>query len=236
MPSYERVSQDKVDGLVRALIKNRTLIKVAVPDWDYEQLTVITEVKNTGKGACFRIDPPHGLIETIHNGSCEALLFEFSDEDKLPHRFEAVIQEMDGDLWLRYPDHIRRFQLRNDFRIKVPAGAKATIQIDETRMSAIIDNVSLGGVFCHCPNSHKDLISPGLKSGRIDMTFTLGGENRMVAVERAIVRRVEGRTISRHFGMALEFQNIKPDARRRLTRIVYDLQRDYLRNRSRNSV
>lgn len=234
MANYEKIPGKKIHGLISALIKNRTLIKVAVPDIDYEQLTIVTGAKKGIGGPCFQIDPPDGLAQAIQDNSIKSLFFEFSAEDRLPQRFEAAVKEAATEIWLRYPEIVKRYQLRNDFRIKVPPNAYATLFIAETKVEMVIDNLSLGGIFCHCPNRYKDLVSVGLQCGSIDMAFSYGGQRQIVSADRGVVCRLEGRTMTRHFGVAFEFTHLKANTRRRLTQIVYDLQRDYLRNRSRN--
>ena len=233
MASYEKVPREKVGGLLDALIKNKTLIKVVAPEIDYERLTIVTEARRKRGGECFQIDPPEGLAEAVQKNAIVSLLFEFSTEDRLPHRFEAAVKESETQFWLWYPDHIKRFQLRNNFRIKAPADANATILIGDTKAKMVVDNLSLGGIFCHCPNRHKELISDGLQCGTIDMVFNFEGQHQTLSVDKGIVRRVEGRTLARHFGVAFEFTHVKAEAKRRLTGIIYDLQRSYLRDRFR---
>lgn len=233
MSSHEKVPREKIGGLLDALIKNKTLIKVMAPEIDYERLTIVTEARRRRGGECFQIDPPEGLAEAVQKNAIDTLSFEFSTEDRLPHRFEASVIESETQIWLWYPDHIKRFQLRNNFRIKAPADANATILIGDTKAKMTVENISLGGIFCHCPNRHKELISDGLQCGTIDMVFNFEGQRQMVSVDKGIVRRVEGRTLARHFGVAFEFTHVKADAKRRLTSIIYDLQRSYLRDRFR---
>lgn len=233
MASYEKVPREKVGGVLDALIRNKTLIKVVAPDIDYERLTIVTEAGRGRGGECFQIDPPEGLAEALQKNAIDSLLFEFSTEDRLPHRFEASVKESATQIWLWYPDHIKRFQLRNNFRIKAPDDANATILIGDTKAKMIVENLSLGGIFCHCPNRHKELITNGLQCGSIDMVFNFEGRRQTVSVDKGIVRRLEGRTVARHFGVAFEFTHVKIDAKKRLTGIIYDLQRSYLKNRSR---
>lgn len=231
MSSFEKISDEKVADLIQALIRKQTLVKVAVPNGDFEQLTVITATRSDGGQRAFQIDPPKGLHAALRQNSCDVLLFEFSTDNRLPHRFESSIKESGEEFWLHFPEHIQRFQLRNNFRIKAPANVHATGFINETKVTMTVDNISLGGLFCHCPNTDKPLIYLGLKMQNLDLVFSFGGERQMLTISRAAVRRVEGRTRPKHFGVAFEFLHMKAEAKKRLTQIIYDLQRDFLKNR-----
>jgi c-di-GMP-binding flagellar brake protein YcgR len=235
MPDFERLPKEKSAELIGTLVKSRLLVKVAVPKTDFEQLTVVTKTNHEGKSPSFQIDPPAGLLEAIRKKSSQMLFFEFVSDDRLPHRFEASIKQAGGEeVWLDFPNHIQRYQLRNNFRIKAPANANATTLIAETKITMIVDNISLGGVYCHCPNHIKESVALEQCVAEMCLVFSFGGQCHLVTIDQSIVRRIEGRTRPRHFGLAFEFLRIKMEAKQRLTQIVYDLQRDYLRRRVRD--
>ncbi len=234
MSNFEVISGDKAADLINMLQRGNVLVKVSVPRSDYSQLTVITDIQKQIGNHYFRIDPPQGLHAALDQKSDKKLLFEFSSDDKLPHRFESLIKTLDKEMWLHFPEQIQRFQLRDNFRLKAPGDAYVTGTVNETPVKMIVDNLSLGGLFCHCPNAAKPHIEVGLKLKNLTLEIFFAGQGHAVTVGRAVVRRLEGRTQPKHFGVAFQFLSITNEDKKRLTQIVYDLQRDYLRNRVRD--
>ncbi|MDA8140284.1 MAG: PilZ domain-containing protein [Desulfobacteraceae bacterium] len=233
MQSFEKIPKESVASLIEALIKEKRLVKMAVPGTDLEQLTIITGIKNDRSGACFQIDPPEELKAALQKKSLKTLTFEFSNEARLTHRFEAEIRATGQGIWISLPEYIERYQLRNNFRIKAPANAQAVVMIEDAEITMVVDNISLGGIYCHCPNSVKESITPELTLDNMELIFSFGGGRYTLSIDRAIVRRIEGRTRPRSFGLAFEFLRLNTTEKVRLTEIVYELQRDYLRNRLR---
>ncbi|RJQ83025.1 MAG: hypothetical protein C4519_07565 [Desulfobacteraceae bacterium] len=231
MSNYERITDQKVADLIHDLMRNQTLVKVSTADKEFGKLTVITATRGEGLDMCFRIDPPEGLIPLLHQIEAPALHFEFASDDRLPHRFEAQLKEVTREVWLQCPEHIQRYQLRNNFRIKAPANAHAMGRMEDQTIRMPVENISLGGALCHCPNSAKPLIVKDQIMKNLDLFFSFGGESHLVTIERAVVRRLEGRTRPRYFGVAFEFVRVKQDVQKRLVQIIYGLHRDFLKNR-----
>ena len=232
MQNYETIDGPKIGELIRGLIENKTLVHVSVPRTEYERLTLVLDARTEDTGLVFQIDPPEGLLPTLAQNPVKDLYFQFSTPDRLPHRFTAVISRIDGnEIWLRHPEFIQRYQLRRNFRIKAPSNAQATIQIDDRQIKVTVDNISLGGFFCHCPNSVKGLISMDQLIHDVDMFFMIGGESQQATIKRTRVRRLEGRTHPKHFGLALEFVDMDGEMKKHLTQIIYKLQREFLKNR-----
>lgn len=231
MSDFETISGDKAANLIEILKQSKVLVKVSVPKTDYGQLTVITDIARHGGDQYFQIDPPQGFQSALDQSADQKLRFEFSSSNRLPHRFETVAKTLGKETWFLCPEHIQRFQLRDNFRIKAPADAHVAVNIGHTPVNMTVDNISLGGLFCHCPNSVKQSVEVGLKLSQLKLGIHFDGEGRAVTVSRAVVRRLDGRTKPRHFGVALEFLSLKNEERKRLTQIVYDLQREQLRSR-----
>lgn len=231
MSDFETISGDKAASLIERLKQSKVLVKVSVPKTDYGQLTVITDIAQHGGDQCFQIDPPQGFQSALDQSADKKLLFEFSSSNRLPHRFETIAKALDQETWFRFPDQIQRYQLRDNFRIKAPADACVTVDIEDTPVKMAVDNISLGGLFCHCPNSAKKSVEVGLKLIKLKLEIQFDGERRAVTIARAVVRRFDGRTKPKHFGVAFEFLSLKNEERKRLTQIIYDLQREQLRSR-----
>ena len=232
MIDFEKIEGQRVIDIVHYLFSEKTLVKVSLRDKEFDHLTVITNLRNESNERTFQIDPPAGLYALIKQSAPRELDFEFTGSDQLPHKFSAQLQHAgQKEIWLSYPAFIQRHQLRNNFRIKVPTEAQLQVLVGQTDVRMIIDNISLGGAFCHCSNGYKPLFEEKQQLNKLEMMFTLSDHCIEVPIERAVVRRLEPRTRPKHFGVALEFVQISNEARKKLTQEIYDIQRYYLQSR-----
>ena len=232
MANFEKIKGQKVIDLIQNLIKAKTLIKVSITNQDFERLTVVLGIQVVkDQFIRFQIDLPEGFRVALQKLHHPILSFEFLSQDSLPHRFEVPFEDTGDEVWLPAPEVIKRYQLRNDFRLKVPANAYATALINETELRMALDNISLGGFFCHCLNSAKAFLFKDQIIENLSLVLVLDGEYRMVSIDRAVVRRIEGRTRQRHFGVAFEFARINAQTQKQLVQLVYGLQREYLQLR-----
>lgn len=238
MDSPERISAQKADHLIAWLEASRTLVKISVPHKNFERLTLITDRGHRDGRPAFAVDPPEGLADAISMPEEDAppmLQFEFSGEDRLLHRFETrMIDHVDRHLWLGYPEEIQRYQLRDNFRIKAPSKAELALQIDDQTIQMAVDNISLGGIFCICRNNLKQMFSPEMPFYRLLLQINLIEQRHIIAIDRAVVRRLEKGVRPKHFGIAFQFTTMKSEAREQLTKVIYDLQRQFLKNRHHN--
>lgn len=227
MPNFETLSGPQVLDLITDLIRVKTLVKVSIRSSDFELLTVIlsAQVEKTAV-ARLQIDPPEGLWASLRQMDQAVLCFEFLGQDRLPHRFEVAFEKGYKEGWLPGPQSIRRFQLRNDFRIKTPANAYATALINETELKMALDNISLGGIFCHCPNAAKAMLFNDQIIENLSLVFGFEGQYQMISIGRVLVRRIEGRTRQKHFGVAFKFAQVDAEAKKRLIELISALQRE----------
>ena len=235
IPEPEHLSGPKTAEIIAWLATSHTLIKVSLPVGDYEGLTMIIETDQPEGHPVFQIDPPEGLIDEMSKGSQSEpmmLHFEFAGEDRLPHRFETPVASINAQhLWLHYPAEIQRLQLRDNFRIKAPSNAELVVPMEDRNIHMAVDNISRGGAFCHCSNVLKLRFSMGMSCDRLKLSIHMVGGSHTMAIDRAVVRRIERRVRPKHFGVAFEFTKIRPEARKQLTKIIYDLHRQFLKNR-----
>lgn len=231
MSTFEKITGQPVADLIQDLIKGKTLVKVSIHSKDFERLTVLLAIHvEKDRIIRFQVDPPEGLWIALQKLHQPVVRFEFLSQDRLPHRFEVPFDDNEAEGWLPYPEVIERYQLRSDFRLKAPANAYATALINEAEFKMALDNISLGGIFCHCPNSAKALLFKDQIIESLSLVFTFGGEFQMISIDRAVVRRIAGRTHHRHFGVAFEFAVINAEVKKRLAHLLYGLQREYLQN------
>ncbi len=232
MPTYENIEGEKLLQLFERLINQQTLVNVSLPSTDFESLTVLTDTRKDGEILYFKIDLPDGLIASMSKSPPELLSFEFTGEGQLTHRFDAKLKDIsESSIWLHSPDVIQRYQMRDNFRIKVMRESFATFETKDGQVNMEIDNISVGGVYCYCPNLHKPLMEsyPIIKDLKLQVTAKT--DCFSVPIEQALVKRLEPWMRPKHFGVAFEFVQINRQTRKQLIQHIYDLQREFLQNR-----
>lgn len=232
MPADKNIEGNLLLDLFYRLIREQTLIKVSLPDTAFESLTVLTDLKMEKDAHLFQIDMPEGLISAMQAVDSTAITFEFTGDDRLTHRFEAIFDTVtEKSIWLSMPAAVQRFQMRNNFRIKVHQDSYATIETEEATVRMEIDNLSVGGVYCYCANKHKALMQLENKLEHMKLYITARRDCFLVPIDQVIVKRIEPWMRPKHFGVAFEFIQIQKSTRQLLIRQIYDLQRDFLQGR-----
>ena len=232
MTSYEHIDGPRLNTTFEDLADSRTLVKVSLAHGKFESLTVVEHTPMEDFKNIFTIDPPKGLLEAISASGSARLHFEFSSDDGVVHHFVSDIKTISSEsICLHFPPFIQRFQQRDNFRIKVNSDAFVRLIIDACEIRMEIDNVSLGGAYCYCLKKHKPrFVEQPLLEG-LELTITMPDECHVVPIEQAKVNRLESKPRPKHFGIALEFIRINRNAKKTLTQLIYELQRQQLQHR-----
>lgn len=232
MTSYENIEGPKLNTIFSSLAVDKTLVKVSLIHGRYESLTVVSQAPKDSTQNLFRIDPPEGLINVISESNASLLHFEFNSDDGVAHHFDSEIKTISAEnVCLHFPPFIQRHQQRDNFRVKVIFDSFAKLPIGETELRMGIENLSLGGVYCYCPNKHKDRFMELQMLESLELYITMPNECYVVPVELAKVNRIESKPRPKHFGIAFEFVRLKREAKRILVQQIYELQRQLLQHR-----
>jgi c-di-GMP-binding flagellar brake protein YcgR len=232
MTTFENLDGEKLLTIFQQLVKQQILIKVYLRRVAYENLTIVTNTQSNGRRQTFQIDAPKGLHTAIKESGSDRLSFEFTSDDKVIHRFTSDIVKIGRKtIAMLYPAIIQRHQQRDNFRIKAPLDSFAAVVLENAKVRMEIDNVSLGGMYCFCPNKYKASITQGLVMSGMELTFTLKNQCSCVMIQKAAVKRVESSHRPRRFGIAFEFVKIRREDKQLLVQLIYELQRLYLQNR-----
>ena len=232
MSTFENIDGNKLLPIFQELVSQKILVKVYLPKIDFESLTLIIDTNAAGKHPTFIIDAPKGLHQAIAETNSKRLSFEFNSSDQVTHRFYANIDiKTENTISCYFPPFIQRHQQRDNFRVKVSPDSHAILHIENQRIHLEIDNVSLGGTYCFCPNKYKSKLSRDLELEGLELVFSIENQCVNVPIQRAKIKRVESRHRPKHFGVALEFAQIKRDYKKLLVQYIYNLQRAYLQNR-----
>lgn len=232
MPIYENIVGSKLLITFGQLVRDKTLVKISLANNDFESLTIVTRSDDEGSRPMFDVDPPKNLIAAIAESNAKAIHFEFTSEDRVTHHFDAEIQTVTEDkVTLLFPQYIHRHQQRDNFRVRVPYDSYAKISIDDVELHMAIDNISLGGIFCLCPNKFKSKFSEQQFLNNMEIIITLDTECVAFGIQRLQVNRLENKPLPKHFGIAFEFRRIKRNDKKILVQQIYEFQRYFLQNR-----
>jgi len=232
MTSYENIEGPKLNTIFNGLASDRTLVKVSLAHGNYENLTVIAQSPQDNDQNLFRIDPPKGLIEAVAQSNASQLHFEFNSDDGVSHHFDSEIETISNDsICLHFPSFIQRFQQRDNFRVKVIFDSFAKVPTEETELRLVIENLSLGGVFCYCKNKHKTKFEEQQLLNGLELHITMPSECYVVPIDLARVNRIEKIPLPKHFGIAFEFIRLKKVSKKILVQQIYELQRQRLQHR-----
>jgi hypothetical protein len=239
MAGGDTIEGKQSEGLFRQLIRANTLITMRVRGVEgYQRLTMITDLRATRGNHAFAIDPPAQFQEKVGDLPEWSIHFKFTGPDKIEYSFSTRGGQIEGkEIWIPIPDKIERIQRRKHFRIDTPPGTQIKLMVKKTPRLADILNISQGGLLCVLVRLKKEIrTDPVLRLGDTlsDITLTCPNEegpDDIVPIRSAIIRRVEVDKNHYRHRYAMEFMEMTFSEQSDLTRIIYRLQREFLRKR-----
>ncbi len=230
------MKKEFIDKALTELRRQRTLVKMQMTREDFECLTMITGVRKKDNIEYFVIDYP-AEFEEISDGSKQKVLFEFTDPDKQHFVFETVLQEkVEGEIWVRRPERLERLQRRKNFRIDVPEGTHIRVRGGAAEFERQVLDVSLGGTLIVIALEKEDqqmpsILGVGDELMNLELIFPFDQGGKVVRVQKAEVVRLEGDGSDGLHQCAMEFTKIRMGDEKSLTEIIYNVQRQFLRER-----
>jgi len=227
------------EGLFRQLMRANTLITMRIRGVEgYQRLTMITDIRKTKAGSTFSIDPPSQFNEKVADLPEWKIHFKFTGPDKIEYSFSTRGGQIaDRDIWLPFPEAIERIQRRKHFRIDTPPGTQIRLSVKRASRLADILNLSQGGLLCVLVRLKKEIrTEPLLRVGDTlnDITLTCPNEEGPedeIPIKTAVVRRVEADPNHYRHRYAMEFHDMTFSEQGDLTKVIYRLQREFLRKR-----
>lgn len=225
-----------VHTILEELKNGKTLVRIKMTGKEYDQISIINDIRKKGNLWFLLIDCPDGFNDLLSKSSGK-LHFEYSGANKLPYFFYADISHVDQNvIWIKFPDRIERRQLRRDFRVDMPSGTLMWFNKYGVRFNKQVMNLSLGGSFgalIGSPNvTRAELpISVGDMLTDIELIFQKKRFEHRVNIRKAVVVRVEEQPLPHSFRYAVHFLDIDRAEEKALTELIYVIQRDYLKKR-----
>ncbi len=240
MDSSDIIKNRQLVELINYLYDRQVLVKMSIPENDFEFLTIISGIHNMGSAYFFRIDDSEdkNIFQNNISNPNIAIHFEFNGKDRLPYIFKTdCVKTVDNDLWVKFPEQINRIQKRKNFRVAVPEGSTLYLSKDETEYVLSIINLSASGVYARyaIKNRNDKLLDLSKKESvqDLELLLTIPGESDFNAfIKKAIVRRVEIKKELNYIGYAFEFFKINNEYKKDLIRFIYLVQRELLKKRA----
>jgi c-di-GMP-binding flagellar brake protein YcgR len=237
MAESEKIKGAAIPKLFEELLHHKTLLKLTVVDTDYEQLTLITALTNRNKEPHFAIDTPEGFEQATAEIDAWRLHFEFTGKDHIRYTFRCTGGEIDNNrICLQYPREIERWQRRELFRLNAPMGTKLCLPDDTVRYELDVIDISIGGTLATLVRtSSHDLKTPPFDDAQIlkdiELVFPSEIMRQPIKIKTVQLKRLRKNSEKTGYEVAFEFYEISTGEQRRLTDLIYHLQRQALRHR-----
>jgi len=237
MAGSEKIKGAAIPKLFEELLHHKTPLKLTVFDTDYEHLTLITALVNRNKRRHFAIDTPEGFGQATAEIAPWHLHFEFTGKDHIKYTFRCIGAEIDNNrIYVKYPRKIERWQRRELFRVNAPAGTKLCLPLDTQRNELDVIDISIGGTLAALVRTGPhDLDNPPFADARIlkdiELVFPSEIMHRPIKIKTVQLKRLRKNSEKTGYEVAFEFYEISAGEQRRLTDLIYQLQRQALRHR-----
>jgi c-di-GMP-binding flagellar brake protein YcgR len=214
-------------------------IKLQVLGKDYERLTTITDVRSKDDNPCFYIDPPKNFEEAVGDLDLCKIKFEFASANGFRYEFiTSGVRILANAISVNFPKSISTILRRKDFRLILPQGSKIYFKIDDIRLEMNVLNLSMGGVFAEYErpkdNKKKSMhFEPGTVLKHITLMSQLEGREIEVHVNQALIIRAHNKSRPEYYSFGLQFTSMSKEDLKSLRELIYDVQREFLRKRSR---
>lgn len=239
MNDLGKIQNSKIDELFNDLIVTKHIISMYVVGTDFERLTCVVSTEQENNGKFLQIDKPDGFEKAVQKKELWKIRFSFIGPDRLEYLFHTLDGTVNGTtLKIPYPEFVERLQRRRDFRVSTLWGTKLVFVHEEIKGVISLINLSLGGAFgVLMKHNQKDLKGPLFTKDqplyKIGIIFPADKDNdeRVVIINKAEIRRIEHDIERKLYKYALEFIEIDKTEQQKLTQAIYNIQRQYLKNR-----
>ena len=237
MAESEKIKGAAIPKLFEELLHHKTRLKLTVVDTDDEYFTLITALVNRNKVPHLVIDVPEGLEQAIAEIDPWQFHFEFSGKDHIKYSFRTISGEIDNSrIYVKCPREVERWQRRELFRLNAPKGTKLCLPYDTLRYEMDVIDMSIGGTRAMLVRtSPHDLETPLFDDAQIfkdiELVFPSEIMKQPIRIKTAQLKRLKLNSEKTCYEVAFEFYEINTHEQKRLTELIYRLQRQVLRHR-----
>ncbi len=236
MNEYEIIRGQKRKTVFKELKSKKILLTIKLHHSNFEQLTVITDVKTFNSIPYFLVDLSHDFKKAISSSKNLKISFNFLCPDKIEHNFDTIsFMAVNDEIWLKFPKFIERLQRRKTFRISAPYGSQIICEINSISYKFNLIDISQEGALGIPAGSKLSKKTSILKKGETidDAVLLLTDEegSHKLNVRELTIRWVAKDNEGQFFRYGMEFTKIKKNENKLLTKIIYNFQRLFLQRR-----
>jgi hypothetical protein len=238
MEDYGKVSEEKTRQLFNYLRDQRGLVKLVVKGAGYESVTIVTGIRSRETPPQFRIDCPDDFQIVLQSRDCGNLYFEFNGPDKVLYTFETppTPDWHDGEVWFPIPAEVGRIQRRRNFRLEAPVGTDLLLRQFEPPLKLVVLDFSLGGLLCVVESARERvkknlMLTRGRRLKNLELYFREENVTTKIRIGEATIVRVETNPVTRYRQYAFQFNRLDKGEEKSLTKVLYGMQRKFLRQR-----
>ncbi len=237
MVYFEKITGSAVTPLLETLIQYKIPLKLILLDTDYESQTQLIALSEDKKNPHLVMAIPKDLGKAAEKADIRQIHFEFTGLDQIKYAFTAPGGEMtDQRLYVKLPQKLERKQRRELFRLDAPSDTRLYFLKDAKRLELQVMNISIGGSLAALVQTKADMSahSPFAVAQVLEdvvLEFPVEIMPRPIQIETVEIRRINHNSETNQYEMGLEFRKISNSEQKRLTDLIYKLQRQYLRHR-----
>lgn len=237
MARFEKVKGSAVTKLFEELISYRMLVNLKVLNSDFQQLTRIKALADRNNEPHFIIETPEGFQQAAGGAAPWRIRFEFRGRDYIQYTFKTTGGEVDGNrIFLKMPPVVERNQRRRLFRINAPKGTKLCLTLKGIRPELEVVNLSIGGSLAALVQTDADVKACALFTEnsflrKAELVFPAEIMRQPIEIGAIQIKRMRMNSETERCEVGLEFYEIGKIEQRKLTDLIYRLQRQHLRKR-----
>jgi c-di-GMP-binding flagellar brake protein YcgR len=237
MVHFEKITGSAIPSLLEALIQHKIPLKLTLLDTDYESQTRIIELSDRKKTPHLILDIPENFEKAAANVDAWQIHVEFTGPDHINYAFTTHVAELvDQHMVLKLPQELERKQRRELFRLDAPNDTRLYVSKDTTRLELQVMDISIGGSLAALVQTTADTPanSPFAVAQLLEdvvLEFPAEIMRRPIQIKTIQIKRIKHNSETKRVEMGLEFCKINAAEQKRLTDLVYKLQRQYLRHR-----
>lgn len=237
MAHFEKITDSAVTSVLETLIQHKIPLKLTLLNTDYENQTHIIALTDRNEAPQMIMDIPKGFEKAAANVDVWKIHFEFIGLDRIHYAFATHGGNMAGQrIVLKPPQELERKQRRELFRLNAPSDTRLYILKDANRLELQVMNISIGGSLAALVQTKADMPADSpfavdqLLKG-VALEFPAEIMQRPIQIKAVQIKRIEHNSETKRYEMGLEFLKISAGEQKRLTDLIYELQRQYLRQR-----
>jgi c-di-GMP-binding flagellar brake protein YcgR len=237
MADFEKIQGTTITQLFNALVQDKTLLKLTLLETDYQNLARVVGLVRRHNTPHFVIDIPEGFEKAATQLDICRIQFEFSGIDHIRYAFTAVGNKIAGKrIYVKMPHELERQQRRKLFRIDAPAGTRLCFSEGAHQYDMEVLNISIGGSLAALVSSQRSALqnSPfavGQRLENVALIFPAEIMQQPIQIDAVQIKRIEKDSEAGRYEAGFEFCKIGHSEQKRLTDLIYKLQRQHLRHR-----